>query len=341
MLFMQISFMSHRRYGRALLLIIAALAGCGSDDSAKSSAQAVAGGSEAGAQAGHAGARAASGNGGGAALGSAGSSLGGRGGNQAPVAPDPNASAYQCQPRPADLGGSAMASAACCAGLGVCASESNATVAAGLPFDSCSSQAGLRCEPLRPTAASDVDAGAVTASGFSGCRVTFPGAPPEFPDYEGRCLPNCFVQDSPIVARLTMSTCQQGETCAPCFNPLTGESTGNCELLGDAPIAAAPSGFVECGDGLGYCVPAFAAGMSASQLTQLTCNSGELCAPKLKVADPNACFEHCDGGIVGPGACVPMFLANTLSALLSMSTCAESQVCAPCELFNSRSGVCD
>jgi hypothetical protein len=74
---------------------------------------------------------------------------------------------------------------------------------------------------------------------------------------------------------------------------------------------------------------------------QLTCASGELCAPKIKAADPNACFVHCDGGDYGPGACVPDFLAGAFSALLKQGDCQTSELCAPCELPGVRLGVCD
>jgi hypothetical protein len=214
-----------------------------------------------------------------------------------------------------------------------------------MPRDICSTQADLRCAPNQPAPTtptmSDADAGPVAKSGFNVCRVRFPGAPADFPDYEGRCLPTCFVQHSPIAARLSGAGCQTGETCSPCFSPLTGESTGTCDLYGDSPADQAPEGFGECANGLGYCVPSFAAGMNASQLMQLTCKSGELCGPKNKVADPGACFEHCDAGAFGPGACVPMFLAAGLSGFLSASTCSNGEVCGPCTVLNNRTGICD
>jgi hypothetical protein len=154
-------------------------------------------------------------------------------------------------------------------------------------------------------------------------------------------LPSCFVQRSPIVSRLSRATCTEGQTCTPCFNPLTGDSTGACEHAGDAPTEAPLTGFAECADNTGYCLPAFAAGNSAAQLSRLTCAEGELCAPKVKVADPSACFSRCDGGALGPGACVPQFLTAQLGSLLMRASCAVGELCAPCDALGNHTGVCD
>jgi hypothetical protein len=255
---------------------------------------------------------------------------------------DPNAAAYHCVPKPGDDGGNARRGATCCGGLGRCTEPSDDTPAS-LPHDACSASPDLRCVPLQPMAAAadDADAGMSNQGKYASCRVVLPGAPSSFPDYEGRCLPSCFVQHGDFAARLSQGTCEPGETCAPCYSPLTGDATGDCSLFGDSPVDPAPEGFSECSDGLGYCVPAFAAGMQASQLSQLTCQSGELCGPKAKVADPNACFEHCDAGTFGAGACVPMFLASTFAFALTTSTCSNSEVCAPCDFLGTRTGVCD
>jgi hypothetical protein len=264
---------------------------------------------------------------------SAGAGAAGRG----DMVPVPNSSDYQCQPVPVDPGKSGGDGAACCAGLGTCTGDLEGAAAAGLPHDSCSAKPDLRCEPL-PVAATEDDAG--SASGRRSCRVVFPGAPAGSPDYEGRCEPSCFVQASPILSRLSQSSCAAGEICSPCYSPVTGESTGSCDRAGDAPKEEARSGFAECGDGLGYCVPAFAAGNASAQLSQLTCAAGELCAPKIKVSNPNACFERCLSSL-GSGSCVPTFLSSGLSAFLEQSSCSATEKCAPCIVLGNRSGVCD
>jgi hypothetical protein len=154
-------------------------------------------------------------------------------------------------------------------------------------------------------------------------------------------LPACFAASSPLIARLQRSSCGEAELCTPCFNPLTGESTGTCELGEDSSNEPAPPPFTECSDASGYCIPAFAAGNSASELSKLTCGDGELCAPKVKVADPQACFARCLSGLLGPGACVPEFLTSDLAAFLMQDTCASGELCAPCAAAGTRTGVCD
>lgn len=308
-------------------LIFIGLVACGgddADDSAKpdagSSPKAGKGGSSAGA--------------GGAAAG--------RGGQLQRMTGAQEDSNYTCKPKPEDSGGIGRERSRCCAGMGQCTADVSEGLSHGFPRDTCSAEDELRCVPnMREIMASESDADAGPARAFAACRVSFPGAPADFPTYEGRCLPSCFAAQNPIAARLQQGTCGSAEKCAPCFDPLTGKSTGSCELQGDSPVEEPLTPFAECAEGQGYCVPAFAAGMQGMQLAQLTCAAGELCGPKNKVADPNACFAHCDAGAYGPGACVPGFLASVGAGLLPRSTCEEGMVCGPCELFGSRTGVCD
>jgi hypothetical protein len=307
------------------------LVACGGDDADETSTKADAGAST------KAGKGGAGGN-------TAGGNTSGRGGVLPRMDSSQTNSAYTCKPKAEDNGGVGRADARCCAGMGKCTSDLSEGLSSGFPLDTCSAEGELRCVPnMREVVAvqADTDTDAGTPLAFAACRVSFPGSPANFPDYEGRCLPTCFAKGNPIAARLGQSSCSAGELCAPCFDPLTGQSTGSCELQGDAPSEPAPVAFGECADGLGYCVPAFAAGMQAGQLTQLTCGSGELCGPKNKVADPNACFARCDTGSFGPGACVPGFLASVGAGILARADCQEGEVCGPCELFGTRTGVCD
>lgn len=324
------------RLGSGAVSVLLMLSACGDDsgsDASSTSGKGGSGGSEAAGKGGSGNAKAGDG-------GST-SAPAGRGGDIPKMQQDPNATAYHCVPKPGDEGGNARRGATCCGGLGRCTEPSDDTPAS-LPHDACTASPDLRCVPLQPTAAeNDADGGMSNEGKYASCRVVLPGAPASFPDYEGRCLPSCFVQHSEFAARLSQSTCKQGETCAPCYSPLTGDATGNCSMFGDSPTESAPAGFAECSDGLGYCVPEFAAGMQASQLSQLTCKSGELCGPKAKVADPNACFEHCDAGAFGAGACVPMFLAANFASFLTTTGCSNGEVCAPCDILGTRSGVCD
>ena len=319
------------RVGCGLCLLAAA---CGGDD-ANEAPKAGSGGTKAGAgaTAGRGSSQSAS-----TAGGSGGGSAAGRGGSL-PRTTQTVTSDYKCQPKPEDLGSFGSQGARCCAGLGSCAKADGLAGASALPHDTCSTESELVCQPNPPAASADADAG--TSSGYASCRVKFPGAPADFPDYEGRCLPACFAQKSPIAARLAQATCAQGELCTPCYDPLTGDATGSCELRGDKPQDVGPKGFEECASGLGYCVPAFAAGMFAGDLKQLTCKAGELCGPKNKVADPSACFEHCESAGFGPGACVPEFLATSFASFLAATSCTNGNLCAPCSILGQRTGVCD
>jgi hypothetical protein len=322
------------RFSRNLLLI--GVVACGGDDAdADDSAKADAASTS---QAGNAGKGGSGGKGGG------GANPAGRGGELPRVTADQNDSAYTCRPIAEDNSGIGADGSRCGAGMGRCTSDVSEGIANGFPRDTCGEE--LRCLPnMREVAAAapadndDTDAG--TPLAFAVCRVTFPGAPPEFPDYEGRCLPTFFAKENPLAARLQQSTCAPGELCAPCFDPLTGDSAGSCELQGDEPKQPPPTAFAECAEGLGYCVPAFAAGMQAGQLAQLTCEAGELCGPKNKVADPNSCFTRCNAGQFGAGACVPTFLASIGAGILPQGECDKGMVCGPCELLGTRTGVCD
>lgn len=274
--------------------------------------------------------------------GASGVSTAGRSGELPRMTNNQDSSAYTCKAKPEDVGGSGRVDSRCCAGMGVCKGDVSEGIGHGFPHDTCSADAELRCVPnMREVAAASGDSDAGAPMAFDSCRVSFPGAPADFPDYEGRCLPACFAKANPIAGRLSQSTCVSGELCAPCFDPLTGQSTGSCELQGDQPTESPPEAFGECANGLGFCVPAFAAGAQAMQLTQLTCKQGELCGPKNKVADPNACFAHCNAGEFGPGACVPAFLASVAAGILQQGECNQGEVCGPCELFGTRSGICD
>jgi hypothetical protein len=263
-------------------------------------------------------------------------SSGGEGGNNSI---DPNEAAYTCKPRPPAAGGTLTEGAACCGNLGVCTESPTGAGSQDWGYDLCSKAASLRCAP-RPSEMMMSEDGGV--SGPIECRMAWPGGPAGAPTFEGRCLPGCFLTESPIVQRITPSTCPAGEFCAPCYNPVDGQSTGHCERDGDAPHDPAPPALIECGSGTGLCVPSYAAGDQAAQLSQLNCANGELCAPLRKVADPDACFERCDGGDFGPGACVPNFIVPAvIRGALAAANCGAGELCAPCEVAGQRFGVCD
>jgi hypothetical protein len=260
-------------------------------------------------------------------------------GGAAPIDVD---AAYVCQRQPErDPGGSGAEGSACCLDFGKCTKPSDITdpvLLAAYGHDSCKPGTGdsdLRCTP---TASAMADAGSLGV--FDTCTTNL-GA-----SLEGRCLPKCFIGGNPQASLLKQETCGNAEfVCAPCFNPVDGKPTGACsQKTGDAPTTQPPTPFKTCGsiDGgpaLGLCVPKQLAldtgNPAAPSLKQLDCaNATDVCAPSLKVKDPNGCFQQCDSFIAGPGGCVAAFLVEAVqpgaSANLGQANCQTGELCAPC-----------
>jgi hypothetical protein len=247
------------------------------------------------------------------------------------------AALYTCahQP-PVDPGKDGAEGSACCTGFGTCQKPSAITdpvQAAAFGHESCKSD--LKCAP---TPSALADAGGLGV--YDKCTTSLGG------NLEGRCLPKCFVLGNPQASLLKKETCTNDQlVCAPCFSPVDGKPTGACsQQAGDKPTTQAPTPFATCGsmDGgpaLGLCVPKQLAidtgNPAAPSLKQLDCaNAGDVCAPALKVKNPNECFAPCDSFIAGPGGCVAAFLVAAVQAsavsVLGQATCAEGELCAPC-----------
>ncbi len=240
---------------------------------------------------------------------------------------------YQCVP-PALPSGTVASDEACCSGLGTCRDLGDA--GASLGFGDCNASANLRCVPR--TASVDAGMSDGGTSLVASCRMKI-GSVDAGPDYEGRCIPECLTRGQPS---LTQGECTSGFVCVPCYNPVTGIDTGACRSGGDHPAEAAPAGFPECGDATGYCVSSGLV-QGGTTLPQLTCPAGELCAPKLRVTSPNACFAHCDS-IAGAGACIPAFLVPESSrGVLQSRGCMTGELCTPCisPLDQKSTGACD
>jgi hypothetical protein len=323
------------------------LTACGDDDTSTTSDAGTAGKSGSGAGTGGSAGSKTGGSGGGKA-GSGGSQASGRGGaGGAGGAGGTNpADLYTCKPAAPQPGGSALAGAACCGGLGVCTKNPTGPAAASYGLSECKAGQDLKCVP---SLGGESDAGSDDAGvgvGSASCRVELPANLIGNLDLEGRCVPSCFVASDPSASNLGRSTCSADSKCAPCYSPITGETTGACSQAGDRPRQPAPPGFKKCGDGdIGYCVTAGAAAMSGMNvmLPQLTCVDGEVCAPKLRVLDAQACFAHCDSQIGGPGACIAAFIIPEANrSFLVKSSCAAGEVCAPCvsPLDNTATGAC-
>jgi hypothetical protein len=253
---------------------------------------------------------------------------------------------YTCEPRQAEPGGSVDEGGLCCAGAGVCTkspSEQNAL----FRYDECSKADDLRCVPRyddtdTDAGADDMDAGADDDLGVT-CEVEAPGVDTAL---EGRCIPECFVKSDPLVEQLGRGSCLEGSACVPCYSPITGASTGACELGDDAPTLPAPPGYMECGENIGYCVRAEtligAVDGSVPEPEQLECAEGFACAPKSKLLDPRSCFTHCRS--FGDGACVPKFqVPEAFREILPTEGCLAGEVCAPCinPMNGAPTGACD
>lgn len=176
-------------------------------------------------------------------------------------------------------------------------------------------------------------------------------------DEPGVCLSRCIPLVEENAANLPQDICPTNELCAPCINPLTGESTGACELdlscdapddpPGDDPPGDPPDdpGAEACCDSRGTCVPAELAGEDADSLEQDTCSQEDfLCAPN-PLIDDSFVAEPCEstiGGLGGDpaGACMHDCLANT--GIFLQDGCADGFKCVACELpILGETGACD
>lgn len=168
-------------------------------------------------------------------------------------------------------------------------------------------------------------------------------------DVEGRCLSRVLPEIEAQAGLLRQGTCDAGELCAPCYNPLDQVDTGACRLSCDAPTED-PMGLPACCDGRGTCVPASAAGDAADRLGADTCDqaAGMVCAPDVFLA-PGFVAETCDSGLgwlgqqFRDGRCLPDCLPGVDNFLLSQRSCDDGMKCAPCKKppFGGDSGACD
>lgn len=208
----------------------------------------------------------------------------------------------------------------CCGGLGHCVPSTilSSSQQSLLGKDSCTNTGDL-CAP---------DVFADVTQKPQSCRAlgTF--------DAEGRCVPSCVPSVAAQASRLDQSTCSAGYLCAPCYDPLTGASTGACSQNGDAPVETAKT-FPGCCGTLGLCVPtALVPANQVSQLGKDTCTGTDvLCAPK-SLTDPTAKPPTCT--TMSPlnleGRCVPGCLpaVQSFASNLRQETCASGELCAPC-----------
>jgi hypothetical protein len=152
---------------------------------------------------------------------------------------------------------------------------------------------------------------------------------------EGRCLAACLPAVAAQGTRLPKDTCATGELCAPCYDPFTKADTGACKLNGDVPVDP-PTGFPQCCNTLGHCIPTI--NLSTAEQQQLgldTCGAGNLCAPDVFAA-PGQTARTCTaafGSVLSvEGRCVPdcVPMIQAQASRLQRGTCPVNTLCAPC-----------
>ncbi len=219
----------------------------------------------------------------------------------------------------------------CCAGVGRCLAADLVPAAqrGRLPREECSEQNAL-CVPE----AWALDASFAPAS----CR--------SLGNVEGRCLPACLPELAASLTQLPQSGCPPEHRCAPCFDPLSGEATGACNLTTDSGPREPAQPFASCCHGAGRCVPATSVPIAERRrLASDNCAEPEsLCAPETWARDVNAAPSSCRSIGGSEGRCLPRCLPELASraARLPESTCPAEHVCAPCydPVTSAATGAC-
>lgn len=160
-------------------------------------------------------------------------------------------------------------------------------------------------------------------------------------DAEGRCLSTCLKSVAEQASQLQKATCDDGELCVPCFDPITGKSTGACSSSScDAPAKPAYT-FPKCCSYLGAsqatCLPT--AKVPADQqagLQQETCPASFLCVPDEYLPNASVPIGACT--TQGQGVCVSKCVPD-LPVYLGSGDCPDkNHVCVPCSFAPTTPG---
>lgn len=163
---------------------------------------------------------------------------------------------------------------------------------------------------------------------------------------EGRCLSEVLPDVKAQASLLPQASCDAGEKCTPCFNPLDGTPTGACSLSCDTGPVEAPKTFASCCNGRAKCVPADV--IPAEQQDMLDdddCEDdqpGSLCVPNELIA--NGPFPACAANsfILGnyTGVCLSDCLSFGIQGIaLSRGNCNNNYKCVPCERNGQPTGA--
>jgi hypothetical protein len=186
---------------------------------------------------------------------------------------------------------------------------------------------------------------------------------------EGRCVFDCLPDAQEQAEYLTAgtiscpanpdipcTTCEEGELCAPCYDPFTGEITPACTAAGDPGPATPPEqaySFEKCCDVdgvmVGTCVPRVTAGVQGPSLPNRECPADPtdahpdeindfVCAPDVKILYPDFQFDPCTTASILlpeydglPGVCIRNCFLQTLMLLgLQAGDCDTGFRCVPC-----------
>jgi hypothetical protein len=148
---------------------------------------------------------------------------------------------------------------------------------------------------------------------------------------EGRCMPECLPDVANRLNKLKQDVCGAGDRCVPCFDPLTGESTGSCTIDGDTAKEPAQR-FANCCGALGACVPSDALESDdRGRLDGSECGDA-LCAPKAWIQDDRTVPTDCRAYGDIEARCLPSCLPDVAKRAdkLQQQTCAEAYLCVPC-----------
>lgn len=156
----------------------------------------------------------------------------------------------------------------------------------------------------------------------------------------GRCLSVCIGQVADMGDFLPQASCADGQKCAPCTDPRTGENTGACDLNCDTGPHEPSVVFDRCCEGdIGMCVPPdLVPETQRDALTQQTCPDGSLCAPEV-LADSSYIPPTCTSVAGAEGRCLSTCVGMVADQadLLPQDTCPDGQLCAPC--YDPRGGA--
>jgi hypothetical protein len=153
---------------------------------------------------------------------------------------------------------------------------------------------------------------------------------------EGRCLSKCIPSVQAQAAQLPQSTCATGDVCVPCYDPVSGKSSGACNLSCDPGPQKPPTTLPKCCGDKGVCVPSSSVPQAQrSQLAVDGCpadSNNYLCAPNELTMSGGFTPPTCASLDNGEGRCLSTCLPSVAAqaSTLPQSTCAAAYRCVPC-----------